>query len=109
MTLQFYVTGNPSYNGLVRLRFRWVPKLGLYLLDGKETEPKDFDRTFKEIFSNEIYRDMFPQVRITPGTLNDDGGEVTLDKALEVVESLAPHRLKKKTSPKVEDLEPAHA
>ena len=108
MKFLIYVRGHPNYNGHVRLRFRWVPSHGLYLLDGKETEAKDFDKAIEDVFKNEIYRDMFPMVKIAPGTANEST-EVTLDKALEVVEHLAPHRLKKKTGPKVEDEALAHA
>ncbi len=108
MKFLIYVRGNPNYNGHVRMRFRWVPQHGLYLLDGKETEAKDFDKAFKDVFESEIYREMFPLVKIAPGTASETA-ELTLDKALDLVEKLAPHRLKKQPGPKVREQVLAHA
>jgi hypothetical protein len=104
MTFLVYLKGSPLVQGHVRMRFRWVPKYALYLWDGKETEAKDLDEVCDTVFVKQpIYRQMFPSVKITPGTnapQPPQEKEITLDQALEVVERYAPHRLKQKTGPK---------
>jgi hypothetical protein len=102
MKFLIYVRGNTLVNGHVRMKFRWVPKYALYLWEGKETEAKDLDAVCEEVFIKDPrYRLMFPSLKIAPGTAKEVA-EITVAQAEEVMQSLAPHRLKGKPGPKVE-------
>jgi len=109
MKLLIFVKGAPIVNGYRRMEFEWSVPHKLYLFKGRELEASEFNVAAERVFNSPIYRNMFPSVMIAPGSVQAPAPapeEITLDKALGVVERYAPHRLKKKPGPK-EELVPA--
>lgn len=115
--LIIYVTGKPLLHGHRRREFAWSPPHGVYLYDGKEFAPSEFNEAYERCMRNNS--DMNPRVRVVAGSVpaarKPDGPVVavgvvpapppapraiTLEEAEAVVARLAPERLKKKTGPR---------
>ena len=101
MKFLIYLEGNPQIQGYTRFEFKWSQKHGVYLFNGQETEKKDFNEVAARVFSIPQYRLMFPKVKLL-GSEEEPTREITVAEAEEVMERLAPHRLKKKPGPKSE-------
>lgn len=110
MKFLFYLEGNPLIQGHTRLEFKWSPAHGVFLFEGKETEPKDFDAVARTVFGPRYRNLFFPLVKLAGAAaaaaapVADKPAEITVADAEAVMERLAPHRLKKKPGPKVEEL-----
>lgn len=105
-----YLTGKPRSNGYQIREFKWVESLGLYLYDGREFAPAEFNAAFDKALKTNA--DLHFRVKFTdtaegdaPEAVAPTAHEVTLEEAEAVVARLAPHRLKKKTGPKAELVE----
>lgn len=102
-----YIDGRPIVQGHKRYEFIWDEALYCYVFRGKAFTEAEFNDMTKAVFSNALYRSFFPQVKCLEETPSDapietidDKTEITLDQALDIVERLAPHRLKKKPGPR---------
>jgi len=105
VSLLIYITGKPNIHGYKRREFLWSPAHNLYLFQGKEWSPKDFNEAWLTAMRRN--EDLRPMVKVlTAETANvsppaDASGllmgrrEPTLDEALEVVKRHAPDKLKK--------------
>lgn len=105
MKFLIFVRGQPLVHGYKRLEFVWSQAHKLYLYLGREIEASELDALCDKVFIHPTYRTMFPSVHVAPGSVQDPApvaADVTLAKALEVVEELAPHMLKKKPGPRPE-------
>ena len=114
MKFLIYLDGSPAAHGHTRFEFKWSQTHGVYLWEGREIEAHEFNKIAAIAFTRYIQFSKLGWVvkaKIVDSPRQEPAatGEVTLDQALEVVEALAPHRLKKKTGPKVEDEALAHA
>jgi hypothetical protein len=104
--------GHPLVNGIKRQDFMWSERHGCYLYLGRELEEREFNEVVEKVMT--LYRTFFPSVRVStfsepapapekapPAAELDieEPREVTLAEALDVVEHLAPHRLKKQPGP----------
>lgn len=116
MKLIIYINvGPPNIAGHHKLEFKWSQAHGCHIYLGRELTPEEFNKHAADAFGpryQDFYRDSFyPGVRIVgmevpSAPLGLEPDEVTLDEALEVVERMAPHRLRAKTGPKPKELVP---
>jgi hypothetical protein len=112
--LIIYAKGHPLVNGLKRMEFLWVEKYGSYLYLGRELDEHEFNIVVEKAMN--LYRAFYPLVKVVdisepaPAPAKsapsaeldiDESGprEITVAEALEVMERLAPHRLKKQPGP----------
>lgn len=107
MKFLLYVKGQPLVNGFKRLEFEWSQPHGLYLFRGRPLEASELNADCEKVFTSLVYKNMFPCVKIAPESRQEPTvvkAEITLDQALEVMHSLAPHMLKGKPGPKAREL-----
>lgn len=105
VSLLIYITGKPLIHGYKRREFLWSQAHNLYLFQGKEWSPKEFNDAWAAAMRRN--EDLRPMVKVlTSDTANtsppaDASGLLlgrrppTLDEALEVVKREAPEKLKK--------------
>ena len=107
MRFLFSVPGSPVVGGMRKGDYAWNPRYGKFLYKGEPTDIKDFDTVSKLCFGSPLCKILPPTVCRCP----DDPPEAPpvglglepeedLGKALELIERMAPHRLKAKTGPK---------
>ena len=103
MKLIIYVTGSYLYYGHQRSEYIWSVKHGVYIYQGKEWDASEFNAIIDRALKHPAFDDMHPSVKIVDITEPAAAPkEITLEEAEEIVNRLAPHRLKKKTGPKSE-------
>jgi hypothetical protein len=111
MKFIIYLDGNPFVQGYTRFEFKWSQSHGAYLWEGREIDEKEFNSVAKVALTRYASMKWHPMVKIVSGIDEPAatavlppsvGREITVDEALDVMERLAPHRLKKKTGPKPE-------
>lgn len=105
MKLIIYAKGKPIIHGYKQREFRWMQKHGCYVFREKEYAPEEFNAAVEKVMQDNL--DLHPMVRVldveavvAPITTISVAREVTVSEAEEVMERLAPHRLKKKPGPK---------
>lgn len=108
--LIIYVSGKPNIYGFKRAEFKWSQEHKKFLFLGREIEESEFNALAERALNN--YHDMNPRVMfvgapaaseesLQPAPVATIGtGEITLEMAEEVIQRLAPQRLKKKSGPK---------
>lgn len=105
-----YIDGRPIVQGFKRYEFLWDEALQCYVFEGKTFTEQEFNDKTRKVFSNLTYRALFPMVKCLdaaaapvaiPPISTITAGEVTLEQALEVVDRLAPDRLKRKPGPRI--------
>lgn len=97
--------GRPAVNGHKRREFLWTPERNLYIFQGKVLTLEEYEKVVDRVFDKNS--DLRPRVRmidedaaVTPITTLSVAREITLEEALEVVQRLAPDRLRGKPGPK---------
>ncbi len=108
-----FIEGRPIVQGFKRYEFIWDEALYCYVFRGKSFTEAEFNKITSAVFTNITYRPLFPQVKcieespaaesapVAPAPVETiDEPEITLDQAVEVMQRLAPERLKKKPGPR---------
>ena len=109
--LIIWVPGYPTVNGHARGEYQWSEKHQCYIYHGQELDPE----TFNEVVERAIrdYPTLYALVKAVPSApdpapvhltvealdIEETKQEFTLADALDLVERLAPHRLKKQPGP----------
>lgn len=108
MKFIIYLDGNPHVQGYTRFEFKWSQSHGAYIWQGREIEASEFNKEAEIALTRYARVNWHPKVKIVSGIhervapIDSTAKEITLAEAEEVMERLAPHRLKKKTGPKPE-------
>jgi hypothetical protein len=98
--LIIYVTGRPLINGYKRREFVWSEEHKLFLYGGKEFTEQEFNAIQDKVLTGNA--DIYPRVKVSTLSPPEDISDVMLPRAIsaqeaeEVLEHLAPERLKKK-------------
>jgi len=106
MKLIIYAKGKPIIHGYKQREFRWMPKHNCYVYRETEYSPEEFNQAVEKVMQDN--QDLRPMVRVldvnestvAPITTISVAHEITIAEAEDVMERLAPHRLKKKPGPK---------
>ncbi len=111
MKLIIYIKGKPNIHGHKRRDFRWVPQHNCYLYREREFTVSEFNVESEKIMRDN--QDLYPLVRVLDDYMQTDSWEspppvatlttareITVAEAEDVMERMAPHRLKKKPGPK---------
>jgi hypothetical protein len=106
MKLIIYSRGKPITHGYKQREFRWMPKHNCYVFREKEFSPEEFNEQVEKIVMDNL--DLRPMVRVVGDVFESapsittitTAREITIAEAEDVMERLAPHRLKKKPGPK---------
>jgi len=106
--LIIWVPGKPLLNGYKQREFIWSEIHKCYIYGGSEIDASKFNETYEKATRNNS--DMNPRVKVVeirnisiiepPPAEPVKPQEITADKAEEVLQRLAPERLKKKPGPK---------
>ena len=106
--LIIWVPGYPNMNGYARGEYQWSEKHQCYIFLGKELDPQEFNEVVETAVRR--YPTMYPLVKAVESDtkpvpapaldIEEADEEMTLAKAFEIVERLAPHRLKAQPGPK---------
>ena len=111
--LIIWVPGRPLINGPRRGKFEWSAKFECYIYEGRELDAADFNAKYPQAMKSA--HESRPQVRVVetvdvavsaaikaPATIAtiSVAREITVEEAEDVLQRLAPHRLKQKTGPK---------
>ena len=105
-----WVSGRPNLYGFTRREFIWNEPLQLFIYKNKVFGEDEFNALVEEALLR--YMDDHPRVKVVefePAPPAAADREITVSEAEEVMQRLAPHRLKKKPGPHVEDLDHAVA
>lgn len=101
--LIIYVTGSTLIFGFQRAEFHWSVKHQCYLYKNKEFDETEFNAEVERALKHPAWEDMKPLVKVVEFSPRAaETKEITVAEAEDVLEHLAPHRLKKKTGPKPE-------
>ena len=122
MKIIIYLDGHPNTHGHSRLQFKWSTEYACYLYQGKVFEDaKEFNEACRASTSGpnaQIFRRLGWAINVKileagPTFMQPPAPtvpDITMAQAEEVLERLAPHRLKKKPGPRADlQLEPAGA
>lgn len=109
MKLILWIGGRPQMNGLRRRAFQWVPNYGCYIYEGKEIDGAEFNAKYEEAQKHGKLLGLTPNVKVvslapsvsaveppTPVATITVAREITAEEAEEIMQRLAPERLKGK-------------
>lgn len=101
--LIIYCTGAPMVNGHRRGEFLWSPKHACYIWKGKEYDEREFNDVVTQAFQ-QFRKILQPLVKVVEFSepAKPEPTEITVAQAEDVMQRLAPHRLKMKPGPRAQ-------
>ena len=99
--LIIYVKGNPNYEGQKRGDFVWSKEHGCYIWKGKVLTEAELNVECEKAMAH-YPKILHPSVKVVEFSGDDltEPAEITVAQAEDVMQRLAPHRLKQKSGPK---------